>query len=287
MRTETHEITLRKAKEFLEHNIQYERGKEDTNRPISLRKVNHYAVEMLCGRWRHTHQGIGFDTAGWMKDGQHRLLALVQACTVGASEGGIDYEANPKLKIKMQVTFGLDTDIFDVLDVGLNRSANQILTIAGYKDTTALAGAARLLYMFDSHEYKYWHTVKVSNHDVLRIVREASLDAYLPEVRPIVPLGFMLVPSIVGYFVCERAYPSGPHGEFLEALRSGVNIPKDDARLVFRNLAIKSKSLGRVRRESSVHLAYWIKTWNDYVNGYKRSALNWRVGEAFPKPIEK
>lgn len=288
MRTEVHEITVKKAKEFLAHNNQFERGKEDTNRPINPRKVNLYAVDMLKGNWRLTHQGIAFSKSGWMKDGQHRMLAIVQAGETGATDGSVQLPPKPTIKIKMPVTFGLDEDVFDVIDNGLPRNANQILAMAGYRNGVALAACARLLYMYDNYDYKLWGSARVSNHEVLTTVRQTNIDAYIPESTGLVPYGFMIIPTTVGYYVCERAYPSGPHEEFLEVLRSGVDAGKDDPRIVFRNMVIRSKGQARIRRrESTIHLAYYIKTWNDFVAGVKRNAISFRAGEEFPKPIEK
>src|SRR5689334_16298317 len=119
MKTETHNVTLAKARSWLEHNLPYQRGTHGTNRPISQRKVNQYAADMLADNWRLTHQGIGFSNDGLLKDGQHRLLAVVQAAEEGATEGEMKFEANPKISIPMQVTWGLDEGVFEVLDTGL------------------------------------------------------------------------------------------------------------------------------------------------------------------------
>ncbi len=118
MRTETHDINLTKAREYLAANLPFERGADGTNRPISLKTVNNYALTMLKGNWRHTHQGIAFNLDGHLSDGQHRLLALVQAAEEGATEGETVHPPNPKIKIKFQVTWGLDNDIFKYLMLG-------------------------------------------------------------------------------------------------------------------------------------------------------------------------
>lgn len=83
MQTKTEVIDLKKAKLYLEKNVDFESGVEGTNRPISATVVNNYAKAMLSGAWLHTHQGIGFDTNDNLKDGQQRLRALVQAAETG------------------------------------------------------------------------------------------------------------------------------------------------------------------------------------------------------------
>src|SRR5437763_13699662 len=71
MRSRVQTITPKKAQEYLEHNT--------ANRPLSGRTVRDFAAAMRRGEWRVTHQGIAFDTAGALVDGQHRLAAIVEA----------------------------------------------------------------------------------------------------------------------------------------------------------------------------------------------------------------
>jgi len=110
MGTVIQEVTVAKARLHLEKNQAFERGTEGTNRPISMRKVNDYAVEMLKGNWRFTHQGIGFSKKGFLIDGQHRLLAILQAAEVGATEGEVEYAPNPKIRIRMLQMLGNGRD---------------------------------------------------------------------------------------------------------------------------------------------------------------------------------
>ena len=49
------------------------------NRKLSARAVKMLAHEIREGRWQLTHQGIAFDEAGVLVDGQHRLQAVVEA----------------------------------------------------------------------------------------------------------------------------------------------------------------------------------------------------------------
>lgn len=287
MQTQTIEITAAKAREFLESNLPFERGKTGTNRPVSIATVNRYALAMLRGDWRLTHQGIGFDTKKNLKDGQHRLLAIVQAAEEGATEGETVLEAQPKIKIKMQVTYGLPDDIFDILDVGLARSSRQILAIAGYANQSHLSAAARLLYIYDEHEFRYWRSIKVTNHQILETVLRSHINDYVPVCSQLTPVGFIAAAATVGYYICERAYPEGPHQAFVEGLITGANMSDDSPALALRNYMIRSKKVGHIRRDSFVHLAMYIKAWNDYVAGTRRDKITWRTGEAFPKPVEK
>lgn len=288
MQTQTIDVTAAKAREFLSSNFQFEKGKSGTNRPVSIRTVNRYAISMLTGKWRLTHQGIAFDTKHQLKDGQHRLLALVQAAEEGATDGEHVYEPNPKIKIKFQVTYGLPEDVFDILDIGLARSSNQILAIAGYSNGSLLSASARLLFMFDEHEFKYWRSTKVTNQQVLNTVKLSNIDNYTTIGAQLRPIGFISAASTVGYYVCERAYPGGPHQKFMDDLKAGADLDRDSPALALRNYMMSSRSRSaRIRRDAFVHLAMYIKAWNDYVENRRRATISWRTGEPFPTPIEK
>lgn len=54
-------------------------AKSRGNRNLSLKKVNQYASDMGNGHWQVTHQGIAFDESGVLKDGHHRLHAVIKA----------------------------------------------------------------------------------------------------------------------------------------------------------------------------------------------------------------
>jgi|SRR6185369_7289274 len=285
--TEIETINLKTAKEYLDKNIVFERGKEDTNRPTSIRVINNYAREMLRGNWHLTHQGIGFDVRGRLKDGQHRLLALVQACELGASDGDEILEPNPKLTIRMVVTRGLDKDTFMFMDNGLVRSSSNVLAMSGLHNTTHLAACGRLLYLYDNYEPKFWRSTKVVSSDVLKTVVDNGLAEYLPSGIMLVQVGMIASAATVGYFLCVRSYPEGPHMEFIEALRNGVGLAGDSPALVLRNYLIRSRNgKAGTRREAYTHMALYIKAWNDFATGRRRNQISFRDNEPFPMPVE-
>ena len=68
----TERVTPTKAAEWLaKHNIK--------NRRLRKRHVSMLASDMSAGRWRMTHEAIGFDESGRLIDGQHRLSAVVES----------------------------------------------------------------------------------------------------------------------------------------------------------------------------------------------------------------
>ena len=68
---DNYEISPALAKQWLEHN----RG----NRSVNRSKVKQMARDIKEGHWDSTHQGIAIAADGTLIDGQHRLLAIVEA----------------------------------------------------------------------------------------------------------------------------------------------------------------------------------------------------------------
>ena len=77
------------------------------NRAIRPNAVKKIAFAILDGHWKLSHQGIAIDINGQLQDGQHRLAAVVQS----------------GMSIQILLTTGCDPQSFDVLDCGVNRTA--------------------------------------------------------------------------------------------------------------------------------------------------------------------
>lgn len=93
------------------------------NRPINKRYVDLYARDMKAGKWRITHQGIAFDKDGFLRDGQHRLNAIIKSNT----------------PVIMVVSRGLEDNSYIGIDSGLKRNTKDILTLSGaYSDNTVI-----------------------------------------------------------------------------------------------------------------------------------------------------
>lgn len=71
MSSEMVRVTPAIAKKFLDRNI--------SNRKVYRHRVNQYAHSIKTGNFNPSHQGVAFDPSGNLVDGQHRLLAVIQA----------------------------------------------------------------------------------------------------------------------------------------------------------------------------------------------------------------
>lgn len=112
-------ITPQLAEEYLTHNT-------NNYRFISNVKVNNYAEDMKHGLWEQNGESIVFGADGILKDGQHRLKAIV-------SSG---------MTVPILVVRGVPDDV-QIFDMGMSRTLSQIARANGYIAGTDMVGAAR------------------------------------------------------------------------------------------------------------------------------------------------
>lgn len=96
------------------------------NRGVDKRKVEFYSSQMKNGEWKENGESIIFDTKGILKDGQHRLLAVISS----------------KKSFLFPIITGVSSDVMPTIDTGKNRSLADILTLNNFKYATTIAAVA-------------------------------------------------------------------------------------------------------------------------------------------------
>lgn len=95
---------------------------EHKNRPLRKWAVQKYARMLRDGMWPVTHQGIAFGEDGYLRDGQHRLTAVIVS---GVSADFV-------------VARGLSLEACRVIDTGIGRSWKDMVQMTdAYKDEPA------------------------------------------------------------------------------------------------------------------------------------------------------
>lgn len=105
MKTRVALVTPEMANEWLSRN--------EVNRKLRPGFVEFLASEIKRGNFQLTHQGIAFDEHNRLIDGQHRLYAIIQA----------------NQAVEMMVTLDVPSYKFNILDIGITRTASDILRI--------------------------------------------------------------------------------------------------------------------------------------------------------------
>jgi hypothetical protein len=94
------------------------------NRTLRKTWVHALADVIRRGAWEVTHQGIAFDVNGELRDGQHRLNAIIEADTA----------------VDMMVSKGFPVNSFDAVDQGVLRTLADV-----YDIPRAVASVCRLV----------------------------------------------------------------------------------------------------------------------------------------------
>ena len=95
------------------------------NRPKKNAKLATYASAMKAGLWKVTGATIQFGKSGRLIDGQNRLQAIIDA---GAT-------------VRLLVVYGVEDNVFDVIDSGVKRTGSDMLHIEGYEGWIGTCGA--------------------------------------------------------------------------------------------------------------------------------------------------
>lgn len=103
--------------------------KNNKNRKASMGHVNAMARDMKNGDWRVTGDAIRFDDIDNLIDGQHRLMACIEA--------GVPFTTF--------VMYGLPTDVQTSIDIGKSRSAADYMTMNGLPNAMHVQAAARVI----------------------------------------------------------------------------------------------------------------------------------------------
>lgn len=135
-------------------------AKNTGNRPVNSELIKRYAADMKAGRWKTTYQGVAFDRAGYLLDGQHRLHAIVKADAI----------------VTLAVFRDCDRETFDCIDIGKMRSVADVLAIDDDESARTVAAIARSLVVFG---YRERHVTNVFVVQFARDHRE-ELARYVP-----------------------------------------------------------------------------------------------------------
>lgn len=102
------------------------------NRPIRPAHVDNLARDMLRGAWQANGESIKIDANGQLRDGQHRLTAVVKT----------------NIPLFTAVVTGIAPSAYGTIDRGARRTGGDTLSSAGYKNCNNLAAAAQMLYKY-------------------------------------------------------------------------------------------------------------------------------------------
>lgn len=239
-------------------------GTMEHNRKMRRATIERYAREMIAGRWQLNGEPIILDKAGKLKDGQHRLNAVVLA----------------KVPVQMLVVRGVDEAAMATIDTGVSRSYGDVITLRGGSSVGAtMASIARWWWLYENTEYVTAKTALA--HQELDVIidqhaniENSALRAHRSKFKRFCPV------SVLGFvysYLCEKQ-DADMAELFLSDLEKGANLDEDDPIFVLRRRLLEME-----RRDGREILALVIKGYNEWIDGAKLQVLVWRTGEQFPR----
>ncbi len=263
MYTKIVEVTPQIALEWL--------AKNKVNRPLKRMTVDIYTRYMSTGLWREdTAETIKFGIDGFLRDGQHRLHAVVKSNTT----------------IKFLVAYDLPNDIFTVLDTGTKRTAGDVLSAEGIKSGAKIAGGMNKYYLLKIGQTH--HSKKASNAEInnLYLSRMKFWNAVIEMTDKWYKKEILLSPSdMIGFYGYFYDIDQDDTFEFMEKLCTGDNLEPNSPIKLLRSRLILSKT-PRMKLTPLERTALIIKTWNYFRKGITVGKLTYDPKkEKFPVAV--
>jgi len=256
MRAEIKMITPEFAYELLKMNI--------GNRKVKRQKDT-YSYMMKNGEWKENGEPIIIDVNGFIKDGQHRLHAVIES----------------NFSYLCPVIYDVDPNVMDTIDTGTNRSFGDVLELNGFSNASGTSALIKLIYHyekgmlngFSKNGDKGQKDKYLSNNKGLQIAKEkqeeisrlyrASANIYGKlnvKLRVLNASEIGLILFIIGGYEFNQH-----HVNFLKNI-TGANVMSGSA-----SSWVYKKLLSNKLNKVSVH-SIWknnaiIKAWNCYVGG--------------------
>ena len=236
------------------------------NRPIRKANVDALVAAIRQGQWVMTGNPIAFDHTGRLLDGQHRLLAIIEA----------------NQPVESIVTRGLAKAAFLTTDTGAKRGAADVAAMLGFKCYVTTGCAATLLHHYENNSMRIFKK-GVTNQEIQKILSEH------PGLQESVDVGRELaniLPPGIGafcHYVCSRLDREAA-ATFFQHLKSGANLRANSPILVLRDKLMFYKA-GKIVFSRQAIAALIIKAWNNFRKGKEVANLTWKPREQFPRAI--
>jgi hypothetical protein len=222
------------------------------NRPVRKSHVNFLANEMKVGNWQVNGQAIVIADNEQVLDGQHRLLAIIEA----------------GIPIKTLVVYGITPEAFSTIDTGAVRSSSDALYLHFHDYAIgivkAVATAVPWLKQLERGSLRTGGSTKISNTEVIAYAqdhlslfeRAARLQSYPKDNRPL-PLG----PGTALYEYFARR-DEDKADKFFQDVYTGENLERTDVEWILRQSFAKDSQRVTAKLQMHIKVRMTIKAWN-------------------------
>jgi hypothetical protein len=232
------------------------------NRPISKGHLSKLVKEMSDGKWRYTSAPITISKNDVLMDGQYRLTAILMS---GTSHF-------------MKLTYGLEYDVFTVLDNNKVRTGSDVLGALGVPNSSLAASTVKLLHQISIHRYgEAGSSSRILSNDeiVEKYFADKRLESSVATGKKLYSYCNNLIsPSIISAFYhIFTGIDENKGYEFIEKLCTGDNIQSKSPILALRDKLIKVKTNKTFTIHQADLIRYIIMAWKKYLNNEKVSGL--------------
>jgi hypothetical protein len=242
------------------------------NRNVRRAAIEAYARDMQAGRWLVNGETIKFDVTGALRDGQHRLSAVVAADAT----------------VPMVVVRGLAPDVMPTVDAGAKRTYSDTLKLQGEDNTSTLAAVTRRALMWERGARTNTGSVTSTPLEMNAYLEENPRLRTSADVAARLASRALLPASIFGlsHFLFSDLDPDAAEW-FLARLADGDGLASNDPIAVLRGRIVKMR-VGGGRVNETDALALTIYAWNAHRAGQTRAHLRMPKGgltpENYPEP---
>ena len=245
------------------------------NRRVNRRKVEQLASQMRDGEFENTGEPIIISREGIVNDGQHRLLAVIQADAT----------------VEMDVRFGIPRKAFTKTDTGAARTASDVLSIKGVGASGQVSSTVRLLVLYRRGLPEAIRDF-ASNHEVSLAFEEFSgIEEVVASVNGhSFPKPLRSTPLYATAYLASRTPQKARLDAWLDAVATGLDVSKNDPAYVLRERLLRGIDAAIGTREGQLErFALMLKSWNMWSRGETVTLREFRWtstgknAEAFPK----
>lgn len=258
--------------DLAEHILKHRNG---ANRRPSSGKISEYVEAMRKKRWPVTGASIVFSKSGLLMDGQHRLIAAVQA----------------KMPLTTFVAFNIDDGAFAMIDIGRRRNNVDAFTIARIKEPSTTAKACRWLLVhqtnptdrglsYTNDQLFDFYTKKVDTslmHECVLLaleIEQSTKQLAVGKTRNYIPAG---ATAAYLYLFAQK------NKRHMLAFAQEMISYHGHGRAVVKNIKDRiDNNVGRIH--DVVRNALIVQAWNAYRNDVRASKtlFNWTLSDEFP-----
>lgn len=239
------------------------------NRKVKKDAVARYARDMKAGKWQMTGEPIVLNSDGRVLNGQHRLLACVEA--------GVSFTS--------LVVSGIASEAMENLDSGVRRSLADVLGMRGYASTSSLATTIRAVAAWGAAASR----LNMTNSEAIALLEDRP---EIPEAVRMVngnclnasPLRWpMSAAGVLGAEVLRTG--AGDFEQFCRLLKRPGAVGTDHPVNQFREILIRWSTSQHVKPSQRAILGTTMRAWNMWVTGERGVKLVFRASSNAMPPI--